>query len=140
MSVALDTNVIIEVVGGEPAASKRAADLLREHGSRSSLVISPIVYSELFAHPAWKPEDVREFLGETALAVDWELTETVWTRAGYAFAEYARRRRKHDPKAAPRRLVADFVIGSHAVEVGALITGDVEFFRRAFPELRIIPV
>jgi hypothetical protein len=37
----------------------------------------------------------------------------------------------------PRRLVADFIVGSHALEVGALITGDAEFFRRNFPELHV---
>lgn len=58
MSVELDTNVIIEVVSGAPDVSRRVADLLREQAARSSLVISPIVYAELFAHPAWKPEDV----------------------------------------------------------------------------------
>ena len=139
MSVALDTNVIIQVVGGEAAVSKRAAELLREHATRASLVISPIVYSELFAHPAWKPEDVLEFLGATAVAVDWDLSQSVWTRAGYAFAQYARRRRKHDRKTLPRRLIADFVIGSHALEAGGLLTADVDFFRRTFPDLRVIP-
>jgi hypothetical protein len=39
----------------------------------------------------------------TAVAVDWELTERVWTRAGRAFAQYARRRRKHGPRTIPRR-------------------------------------
>jgi predicted nucleic acid-binding protein len=140
VSVALDTNVIIEVVSGAPDVSRRAADLLREHASRSSLVISPIVYAELFAHPAWKPDDVLDFLGVTAVAVEWELGERVWTRAGRAFAQYARRRRKHGPRTIPRRLVADFVVGSHALEVGALITGDADFFRRNFPDLHIISV
>lgn len=138
MSVALDTNVIVEVVGGTPDASRRAIELLRQHGSRSRLVISPIVYAELFAHPAWGAEDVREFLSATGVAVDWELPEIVWARAGDTFARYAKRRRRHESKPVPRRLLADFVIGSHAVEVGTLMTGDVEFFRRNFPELHVI--
>lgn len=140
MGVALDTNIILEVIAGEPNASKRAADLLREHGSRSSLVISPIVYAELFAHPAWKSEDVVDFLQVTAVAVDWELPEVIWTRAGYAFAQYAQRRRKHESASSQRRLIADFVIGSHALEVGALMTADTQFFRRNFPNLAIIEV
>ena len=138
MSVALDTNVIVEVVAGASDVSKHAVELLREHGVRSRLVICPIVYAELFAHPAWRPEDVEEFLRETGVAVDWELSPTIWARAGDAFARYAKRRRRHEIKTIPRRLLADFVIGSHAVEVGMLMTGDTEFFRKNFPELRVI--
>jgi predicted nucleic acid-binding protein len=138
VSVALDTNVIVEVVGGTQDASKRTIELLREHGARSRLVISPVVYAELLAHPAWRAEDVAEFLNGTGVAVDWELPESVWTRAGEAFASYAKRRRRHEAKSFPRRLLSDFVIGSHAVEIGTLMTGDVGFFRRNFPELRIV--
>jgi predicted nucleic acid-binding protein len=140
VSVALDTNVIVTVVSGTPAASTHAVDALREYGSRSSLVISPIVYAELFAHPAWRPEDLLEFLGATAVAVDWNLTEAIWTRAGHAFGLYARRRRRSESALRPRRLLADFVIGSHALEVGMLMTGDAEFYRRNFPDLRVVAV
>ncbi len=140
MSIALDTNVIIEVIGGVAEVSGRAARTLRDQAARSSLVISPIVYTELFAHPAWNAEDVREFLRATGIAVDWELTSEVWTRAGQGFADYCRRRRRRRNAGSPRRLVVDFVVGAHALEVGALLTGDVEFFRRIFPDLRIIAV
>lgn len=138
MSVALDTNVIVEVVAGASEVSKRAVELLREHGSRTRLVICPIVYAELFAHPAWRPEDVEQFLRETGVAVDWQLPQTIWARAGDAFARYAKRRRRHELKALPRRLLADFVIGSHALEAGTLITGDSGFFRKNFPDLHVI--
>ena len=140
MSVALDTNVIVNVVGGTRTAADHALNMLREYGARSSFVISPVVFAELFAHPGWQPDDVTEFLQATAVAVDWNLTETVWRRAGHAFGSYARRRRKDDSRGAPRRLLADFVIGSHALDVGALMTGDAEFFRKNFPELRVISV
>ncbi len=139
MSVALDTNVIVNVIGGTAAVADRTALLLREHGARSSFVISPVVYAELFAHPGWGPQDVLQFLSATAVGVDWELTETVWTRAGHAFGLYARRRGR-EPAVHPRRLLADFVIGSHALDVGTLMTGDADFYRKNFPDLRIVPV
>ena len=100
-------------------------------------MISPVVYAELFAHPGWKPKDVPDFLVATAIAVDWTLVELVWTRAGHAFGSYSRRRAR-DGSAAPRRLLADFVIGSHALEIGTLITGDADFYRTNFPALRVV--
>jgi predicted nucleic acid-binding protein len=140
VSVALDTNVIVNVVSGTPQVGGLVAGLLRQHGMRSSLVISPVVYAELFAHPAWKPEELRAFLGATAVAVDWDLPQSVWTRAGEAFAQYAKRRRRLGAGGVPRRLLSDFVIGSHAVAAGALMTSDVTFFRKNFPELQVIAV
>ncbi|MCL5258254.1 MAG: hypothetical protein M1314_00655 [Firmicutes bacterium] len=41
---------------------------------------------------------------------------------------------------APRRIIADFVIGAHASRVGTLVTSDAAFYRRAFPSLRVIDV
>jgi hypothetical protein len=140
MSVALDTNVIINVVSGTGDAADQALNVLREYGSRSSFVISPVVFAELFAHPGWQPKDIAKFLQATAVAVDWDLTEAVWARAGHAFGSYARRRQKEEAGGRPRRLIADFVIGSHALEIGALMTADAEFFRKNFPELRVISV
>ena len=140
MSIALDTNVIVNVVSGTPQVGELVASLLREHGGRSRLVISPVVYAELFAHPGWKPDDLLAFLGATAVAVDWDLPASVWTRAGDAFVQYARRRRRLGASSAPRRLLADFVVGAHAVESGALMTSDMGFFRKNFPELQIIAV
>jgi predicted nucleic acid-binding protein len=140
VSIALDTNVIVNLVAGTTTASRRSAELLRDYGSRSGFVISPVVYAELFAHPGWEAKDVLDFLTETAIAVDWILPESVWTRAGHAFAVYAHRRSAREAAAQPRRLVADFVIGSHALEIGILITGDADFYRTHFPTLQVVVV
>jgi predicted nucleic acid-binding protein len=127
----------VSLVAGTTASANRSAEVLREHGARSGLVIAPIVYAELFAHPGWKPKDVADFLAATAIAVDWTLTEAVWTQAGHVFGSYARRRAR-EGSAAPRRLLADFVIGAHALEIGTLITRDADFFRTNFPALRVV--
>lgn len=136
MSVAVDTNVIVDIVGGDPVASKRAADALSRQGAKTGLVISPIVFAELFAHPGWRPREIQAFLKATAIAIDWEIAAEVWSHAGEAFRSYAERRSRD--LGAPRRLLADFLIGAHAARIGALITSDSRFYRTNFPELKVV--
>lgn len=139
MSIALDTNVIIDVVGGNTEASSRAAAALSEHGGRTALTISPIVFSELFAHPGWSGNDVYEFLRATSIAVHWDMSEAVYLQAGIAFAHYARRR--FTQKAGlPRRILADFLIGAHAASLGSIITSDAAFYQTNFPDLKILAI
>jgi predicted nucleic acid-binding protein len=75
-------------------------------------------------------------LHDAGIGLSWVLAERVWLNAGVRFAAYAQRRRKAHA-GAPRRILADFLIGTHAIDVGALITYD-DFFRSNFPELRVI--
>jgi predicted nucleic acid-binding protein len=54
-----------------------------------------------------------------------------------AFQAYAARRRRHG-EAGPRRTLADFVIGAHALQNGfRLLTLDDRIYRAAFPTLKI---
>lgn len=139
MGAAVDTNVIIDVVAGTRAVAERAAAMLSEQGSRAGLVISAVVYSELYAHPGWDKAEIEGFLRSTAIAVDWALTREVWEIAGSTFSTYARRRTRQRA-GFPRRLLADFIIGAHAAGVGSLITSDRDFYVTNFPGLRVIGV
>jgi hypothetical protein len=54
-----------------------------------------------------------------------------------AFQAYAARRRRHG-EAGSRRILADFVIGAHALQNGfRLLTLDDRIYRAAFPTLKI---
>jgi predicted nucleic acid-binding protein len=77
------------------------------------------------------------FFEDTGILVDWELDEAVWRMAGLAFKAYAARRRKHGDKG-PRRILADFLIGAHAVRRKApLLTLDDRLYRSVFPNLTL---
>jgi predicted nucleic acid-binding protein len=81
---------------------------------------------------------VREILAETAIAIDFDLEEDVWTLAAEGFAAYAMRRRRSGG-GSPKRLLADFVIGSHAMlKADRLMTRDANRYAQNFPNLRMI--
>jgi hypothetical protein len=53
-----------------------------------------------------------------------KLAEAVWLDAGRRFAHYAKRRRRTS-RESPKRLLADFIIGSHAlIQADRLMTLD----------------
>jgi predicted nucleic acid-binding protein len=133
---AIDTNVISAIWSGEPAASK-AVEHLVTASSEGALLISPFVFAELLAYPGATEPQVRKFLMETAIVMDAEIQEQVWVESGLRFARYAEHRRQ-SIGSGPRRLLADFLIGAHAlVQSDRFVTFDPERFRQDFPELRL---
>jgi len=136
VSCAIDTNVLLDLIAGDSASADSTAVLLEREGRTGGLVIFPPVYAECLAHPGWKQRDVDGLLREACVGVSWDLPHHVWVKAGLRFAAYAaRRRRARD--GSPRRILSNFLIGAHALDVSALITYD-GFFSANFPELRVI--
>jgi predicted nucleic acid-binding protein len=83
-------------------------------------------------------ERLDEFLSTTGVLVDFRMDEEVWRLAGRRFAKHAARRRAARV-GQPRRLVADFVIGAHALlHADQLLTLDVRLYKQDFPELKIV--
>lgn len=80
------------------------------------------------------------FFRATGINTDWTLNEVVWRSAGRAFQAYAARRRKRgDP--GPRRILADFLIGAHALHGRyRLLTLDDHLYRAVFPALTVVRV
>jgi predicted nucleic acid-binding protein len=137
VTVALDTNVIVALWDAADALHPVARKALDEVSGREALAMCGVVYAELIGAPGRTEAFVDRFCEEAGIAVEWELRERIWRKAGVAFQEYARRRKKQSG-AAPRRLLADFLIGAHALENGyKLLTLDGGMYRRAFPGLRL---
>src|SRR5260370_31490103 len=111
MRTAIDTNVISALWTGEPSAEKLAAILARA-GRAGALTIAAPAYAELLAYPGATPEFVDGFLASTGVLTDFRLDEAIWREAGLRFVNYAARRRS-SRAGAPRRLLADFIIGAH---------------------------
>jgi len=136
MRTAIDTNVLSSLWSKEPLATRLAASLEIAKAD-GGLVVSAHVYVELLAHPKATPTYVNSFLTDTGIVVDFDLQKSVWLDAGHRFARYANRRRSAGDE--PKRLLIDFVIGSHALEqADRLMTLDPKRYKRDFPELKLI--
>jgi predicted nucleic acid-binding protein len=134
MKTALDTN-ILSALWTRELVSRRVATELGVAKSQGAVVISPVVYAELLAHPLYTEVQVNDFLARTGIRIDLPLMDDVWTEAGRRFAQYAVRRRQSEADA-PRRLLADFLVGAHALyQVDRLMTLDESHFSRYFPEV-----
>ena len=137
MRTAIDSNVFSAIWTAESSVP-RLLVLLAEARREGALLISPFVFAELLAYPGMSEALVRRFLETTGVAVDLRLDERVWTESGLRFARYAARRRQSFG-AGPRRLLADFLIGAHAlVQADRLLTLDPKVYRQDFPEVRLM--
>jgi predicted nucleic acid-binding protein len=139
MTTAIDTNVLVALWNRDDALNTMARSALDGALGRGSLVIAGPVYSELLAFPSRDESFLDAFCRETGIFVDWQLGEAVWRAAGRAFQGYVRRRRPRN--SGPRRILADFLIGAHALQNGfRLLTLDDGLYRAAFPRLAIVRV
>ena len=126
-----------EIMGQKFVGAVFDRDVLEDAISRGALQVCPAVYAELLAFPGREPRDVDDFLSTSGISIAWEITPATWRRAGIAFAAYSTRR---DASGAgpPSRLLVDFLVGAHALDVGTLITRDLGFYGTNFPDLRVI--
>jgi predicted nucleic acid-binding protein len=134
MRTALDTNVVSAVWSNESNATA-VAKWLGTARHDGAVLISGIVYCELLAYPNATEAYVNTFCAETGITVDLQLQDAAWVEAGQRFANYAGRRRKSKTQS-PKRLLADFLVGAHAlIQADRLMTLDESRYQQDFPEL-----
>lgn len=139
MKTALDTNILSSLWLNEPTGPEIvvAMEAAKEVGT---LLVSPAVYAESLAHPYYAEPEIILFYARTGIVIDFSLSEAVWTEAGRRYALHAARKRMVSPEN-PRRILADFLIGAHALlQANRLMTRDSAFFRRNFPELTLYSI
>ena len=137
MRTAIDTNAISALWSSEPLASA-VSEILDEAASAGGLVICGAVYAELRAHPRASREFVDRFLAATNIMIDYSMDEAVWGQVAARYAKYVARRRASRAKTPySKRLLADFLIGAHALtRADRLLTLDPARYTRDFPELK----
>jgi hypothetical protein len=137
MSTAIDSNILIALWNEDDTLNTQARSALDTALARGRLVVAAPVFAELLASPSRSEAFLDSFCKETGITVDWNLNEATWRLAGRAFQQYVARRRKRD--SGPRRILADFLIGAHALHHGfRLLTLDDRLYRAAFPRLTIL--
>jgi hypothetical protein len=138
MTTSIDSNIIVALWWQADPLNSIAVKMLNQAHQEGKLVVSAPVYAELMGDPKRTEDGLNEFFLDTGISVDWALEERVWREAGRASRGYIQRRRSSGGQI-PRRILADFLIGAHALVRGySLLTFDQRLYTAAFPTLPII--
>lgn len=131
MISALDSSVILDVLTGDARFAEASEDLIRKARSQGKLVICECVLAEV--RPALESDDaLRQLLD------DWELCFAPSSAdsallAGKLFARHLGRGGKAG------RVVADFLIGAHAIlHADRLLARDRGYLRNYFADLKVL--
>ena len=135
--IAVDSNLLIDVIGDDPQAGEAAVQALRAALQMGPVVACDVVVAEVVAGLG-DGAVVVELLEE--LGIDFQpLEQRSAVRAGEMQRRYNERRQAAGESAGAARTVPDFLIGAHALmQCKALITRDAGFFRDYFKGLKLI--
>jgi len=138
MTTSIDSNIVVALWWESDPLNREAARMLAHARRNGGMVVSAPAYAELAGDPNRNETALLQFFAETGILIEWNFEEEIWREAGRAYRGYVRRRRSSS-NAAPRRILADFLIGAHAFIRGyALLTLDRRLYAAAFPKLKII--
>jgi hypothetical protein len=134
--IAIDSNILIDFIGNDPVAADAADQALRRALANGPVVACDVVLAEVVTGLG-NGSAVMDALEE--LGVDFSpLERRSAVRAGEMQRRYLERRRAAGAPAEPSRVVADFLVGAHALlQCQGLITRDAGFFRDYFKGLKL---
>jgi predicted nucleic acid-binding protein len=134
MITAVDTNVLLDILLPDPTFGPASKEGLRMASRQGALIICEVVYAELAGFFP-KAEALDTFLQQAGIQLRPSEPQTLW-RAGYLWRQFCLGRPQRSE--ARRRVLADFLLGAHALlQTEQLLTRDKGFYRSAFADLRV---
>ncbi|MDN5869293.1 MAG: PIN domain-containing protein [Nitrococcus sp.] len=130
MITAVDTNVLIDVLEGDPEFGHASAAALARASRDGALIACEVVWAEVAT--AYQPaQEVLRDLAAFGLRFD-AMSEASALAAASAWARHRSTGGKRS------RIAADFLIGAHAAgQADRLLTRDSGFHRQHFEHLRV---
>jgi predicted nucleic acid-binding protein len=136
MTIAIDTSVLIDLLGDDPRADAAEA-CLRVALGRGAVVVCDVVLSELTA-ALGNGSMVVDVLDDMGIRFD-QVDQRAALRAGEMQRRYLQRRPSEPVPATAMRSIPDFIVGAHAMlQCDGLITRDAGFFRDYFKGLKLV--
>jgi len=133
MAWVVDTCLLLDIGLDDPEFAEASEKLL---GAKlaDGLVVCPVTFVELAPAFSGQLRQQEEFLFRLGIGCreGWAWEDTV--SAGEAWARHVRKRRSNQ---APRRPVADVLIGAFALRFQGLLTRNAPDFRKHFPQLSV---
>lgn len=155
MTVAIDTNILFDILLPDSQFLHHSLSKLKESGKKGRLIISEIVYAEL-ASQFSEEVALSSFISDTDIHLVNSDSQALWY-AARAWKKYTQARGREfqcpacgkqqslscsecsNEIAYRQHIIADFVVGGHALShAGALLTRDRGYYSHYFPELRLI--
>ena len=136
MITAIDTSVLLDILLPDPTFGPASRERVRTASRQGALLICEVVYAELAGFFPTH-EALEAFLQDTGIQLKPSEPQTLW-EGGLLWRRFCVDRPRH--AALARRILADFLIGAHAMrQAERLLTRDQDFYHTVFRGLRLPP-